>query len=102
MAGGGLVNWAEHAEMELTLIASGGGSATVVPYGGVRVMQVAPLSRTAVHDSPTAGGFVGLRLRFDDLTISPEIGFYHDRSALDLRRRDHIIVPGVSIWRERR
>jgi hypothetical protein len=96
MAGGGFVNWGEHAETELTMLASGREASVVTPYGGLRVMQVIPMSRNAVHDTPTAGGFLGMRLRFGDVDVIPEIGVYYDRSALDLRRTNYIVVPGVS------
>ena len=49
MAGGGFVNWGEHAETELTLMASGGSGGIATPYGGLRIMQVFPLSRSAVR-----------------------------------------------------
>lgn len=98
MAGGGVVNFGEHAETELTLLASGRQSSNVLtPYGGLRVMQVFPLSRTAVHDTPTAGGFIGMRLQLGDIDVSPELGVYYDHSALGLRSRNYIIVPGVSV-----
>src|SRR5688572_8425077 len=70
MPGFGFLNLASHAHFETTLLVSGyepqGSAARVdgrpplVPYGGLRVMQVAPLSSDAVHDAPTAGGFFGL------------------------------------------
>jgi hypothetical protein len=97
MVGGGLVNMAEHAEGELTLLASGRADGLVTSYGGVRVMAVHPLSSLAVYDEPTAGGFFGLRLRFADLDVSPELGLYYDRSALEIRRRNYIVVPGISL-----
>ena len=98
MAGGGFVNWGEHAETELTVMASGRESAGLfTPYGGLRVMQVLPMSRNAVHDTPSAGGYVGMRLRFGDVDVSPELGVYHDKSALGVRSTSYIIVPGVSI-----
>jgi hypothetical protein len=96
MAGGGFVNWGEHAETELTFLASGREANVVTPYAGLRVMQVIPMSRTAVHDTPTAGGFLGMRLRFGDLDVIPELGVYYDRSALGLRSTKYIVVPGVS------
>ena len=101
MAGGGFVNWGEHAETEVTLMASGPGGGIVTPYGGLRIMQVFPLSRSAVRDTPTAGGYVGMRLRFADIDVSPELGVYHDRSALGVRSTSYIVVPGVSITRHR-
>jgi hypothetical protein len=97
MAGGGFVNWGEHAETELTLMASGPGGGIATPYGGLRVMQVLPLARSAVHDTPTAGGYVGMRLRFGSVDVSPELGVYHDKSALGVRSTSYIVVPGVSI-----
>jgi hypothetical protein len=101
MAGGGFVNWGEHAETELTVMASGRSGDIVTPYGGLRVMQVFPLSRSAVRDTPTAGGYVGMRLRFGDMDVSPELGVYHDKSALGVRSTNYIIVPGVSVTRRR-
>jgi len=97
MAGGGFVNWGEHAEGELTLMASGSESGIVTPYGGLRAMQVIPMARSAVHDSPTAGGYVGMRIRFGDVDVSPEVGVYYDKSALGLRSTNYILVPGVSL-----
>lgn len=97
MAGTGFVNFGEHGLFELTLLASGHDRGTVTPYGGLRAMQVIPLSRYAVSDRPTFGGFLGLRLGRSDLGVSPEIGVYYDPSALELRERRLIIVPAVSI-----
>src|SRR5258705_13827114 len=56
MGGGGFVNWGNHAHFEATVIASGHQS-LLTPYGGLRLSQVVPLSRSARSDSPTAGGF---------------------------------------------
>jgi hypothetical protein len=97
MAGGGLVNLGEHAEGELTVLASAREDQTVTTYGGLRVMHTLPLSSLAVRDTPSAGGFLGIRIRFADIDVSPEIGVYRDRSALELRSRSYIVVPGVSI-----
>jgi hypothetical protein len=74
-----------------------GRQARVTPYGGLRVSQVAPIARGAVHDSPTAGGCMGLRIGREDLGVSPEVGFYHDRSALELRSSDYIFVLSVDL-----
>lgn len=63
MVGGGLVNWGDHAHLEATLITSAGDNDRVTPYGGIRAMQVIPLNKGAVHDSPTFGGFFGARPR---------------------------------------
>ena len=97
MTGAGFVNFGEHALGELTLLASGDDDWTVAPYGGIRGMHVIPLSRYAVSDHPTLGGFFGLRIGRADFGISPEVGVYYDPSALELRERRWIIVPAVSI-----
>ena len=97
MGGAGLVNWAEHAHFELSVIASGRISPSFTPYGGLRVMQVAPLSTSAVHDSPTAGGFLGLRIGDGVNGVSPEIGVFRDRSALGLRESRIIYVPAITV-----
>lgn len=97
MAGAGFVNFGEHALGELTLLASGDDDRTLIPYGGIRAMHVLPLSRYAVSDHPTLGGFLGLRIGRADFGISPEIGVYYDPSALELRQRRWIIVPAVSV-----
>ena len=96
MFGGGFVNWGQHAYVDATLITSGK-DATVVPYGGLRVMQTIPLSSSAVSDSPTAGVFLGVRLGRDDVRVSPEIGVFYDESALGIRKRNVIFVPSISL-----
>ncbi|HEX8850683.1 MAG TPA: hypothetical protein VF761_14230 [Gemmatimonadaceae bacterium] len=97
MAGGGFVNWGEHAEGELSLLVSAREDRRVVPYGGLRVIQVVPLSSDAASDRPTAGGFLGLRLGRGDAGVTPEIGVYYDHSALGIRRSDLIIVPSITL-----
>jgi hypothetical protein len=97
MAGAGFVNMGEHALGELTFLISGDDKRVWVPYGGIRGMHVLPLSRYAVTDRPTIGGFLGIRIGESDFGVSPEIGFYYDPSALELRERRWIIVPAVSI-----
>jgi hypothetical protein len=97
MAGGGFVNLGQHAEVELSLLASSPNHNNFVGYGGLRVVQVIPLSSVAVHDSPTAGGFLGLRIGSTDLGVSPEVAVYYDHSALNLRKGDLLIVPALTI-----
>jgi hypothetical protein len=99
MTGAGIVNAGEHAHFEATLIASGRQGGTLTPYGGLRAMQVVPITRGAVHDSPTAGLFGGLRIGDGDFIISPEIGVFYDRSALHVRSADVIVVPAVTLER---
>ncbi|PYO89834.1 MAG: hypothetical protein DMD58_08315 [Gemmatimonadetes bacterium] len=100
MGGGGFVNWGNHAHFEATLIASGHQS-LLTPYGGLRLAQVVPLSRSARSDSPTAGGFFGLRLGKEELGVSVEVGVFYDRSALGVRSSDVIVVPALVLHGEK-
>lgn len=52
MGGGGFVNFGDHAHFELTLLASGE-EGTFTPYGGLRAMQVMPISQGAVRECIT-------------------------------------------------
>jgi hypothetical protein len=108
MPGAGFVNFGQHAHFEVTLLVSGYEPTTtagqppvtrprIVPYGGLRVMQVAPLNRDAVHDRPTAGGFLGLKIGRNDLGVSPEVGVFYDHSALEVRRGDLVVVPSINV-----
>lgn len=99
MVGTGIVNAGEHGYLEASLLASGrtpaeGAGAT--PYGGVKAMYVLPLTDEAVSDDPTIGAFAGLRIGTSAFAISPELAVFYDRSALDLRDRDWIIVPSFT------
>jgi hypothetical protein len=104
MPGFGFVNMAQHAHFELTLLASRRSGPikpdererTVVPYGGLRFMQVAPLHRDAVHDRPTVGGFVGVRLGRATFGVSPEVGIFYDHSALGVREGNVVVVPTLA------
>lgn len=96
MIGGGVVNWLEHAHLEATLIRSGDEARSAVPYGGLRAIQVIPISSTAVSDTPTLGGFGGLRMGERDGGVSLELGVFYDRSALKMRRGDVVVVPSVT------
>ena len=104
----GLVNWGNHAYFETTLMASkrvkveplksaNGWTNQVLPYYGLRVMQVVPIAENAVHDRPTAGGFVGIRFGSADFGVSPEVGVFYDHSALGVRKSDVIFVPAISV-----
>jgi hypothetical protein len=96
IVGTGIVNFGNHAFFEAGLIASGK-EGDHVPYGGIRAMQVVPLNRTAVHDTPTAGVFGGVRFRVGtNFSFSPELGVYHDKSALHLRKRNVLLIPSIS------
>ncbi len=98
LVGGGMINWGQHAHLELSLLASGREDRRAVPYGGLRVMQVAPLSSTAPSDRPTAGAFLGWRIGSRDVGIAPEIGVFYDHSTLDIRRGDMIVVPSITFY----
>lgn len=96
MGGGGLVNWGNHAHFETTLIASAR-QKLFTPYGGLRVAQVLPLASGAPSDSPTAGGFFGLRIGKEQLGVSAEVGVFYDRSALGVRSSNVIVVPALVV-----
>ena len=97
MVGGGLVNWGDHAHLEATLMTSAPENERFTPYGGIRAMQVIPLNRGAVHDSPTLGAYLGSRIGTRAAGISPEIGVFYDRSALHIHRGNFLFVPAITI-----
>jgi hypothetical protein len=102
ITGAGIVNSGEHLHFEATLIASAREDATIAPYGGVRVMQVVPISAGAVNDSPTAGVFGGVTMGDWWFSIRPELGVFYDRSALHLRQSNFIVVPAITLQRRHR
>lgn len=97
MVGGGIVNWGEHAHVEATLITSAADNDRFTPYGGLRAMQVIPIDRGAVHDSPTLGGFLGARIGTLTAGLSPEIGIFYDHSALHLHKGNVLFVPAITV-----
>ena len=97
MLGGGIVNWGDHLHLEATFIASAPENDRFTAYGGLRAMQVIPISQGAVHDSPTLGGFVGTRIGSRIAGISPELGVFYDHSALRIRRGNVLFVPAITI-----
>ena len=97
MFGAGFVNVFLHAHFEASLLASGAAHGHVMPYGGLRVMQVAPISSGAVHKLPTAGGLIGLRLGDSKYAVLPELAVYYDHSSLGIRKGDIIWVPSISV-----
>jgi hypothetical protein len=102
LVGGGIVNGGLHAHLEGTLVASGDERSSVVPFGGVRAMQVVPISAGAVHDLPTLGAFGGVQLGDGAFALRPELGVFYDQSALHVRSASFIIVPAITIQRRRR
>jgi hypothetical protein len=97
MVGGGLVNWGEHAHLEATLITSAADNNRFTPYGGIRAMQVIPINKGAVHDSPTLGGFFGARIGSLTAGISPELGIFYDHSALKIHKGNVLFVPSITV-----
>jgi hypothetical protein len=105
----GVVNGGQHFYGEFTLVFSGHEPPTgtgyqasenrkvIVPYGGFRASQVVPLQPQAVTDQATYGAFLGIRFGTTDFGISPEVGVFHDHSALGLRPNDIVIVPAIAI-----
>ena len=96
MGGAGVLNGGNHAELEATFIISRAGE-SVSPYGGLRAMQAIALSPSVPHDRPTLGAFAGLRLGSALLGMSPEVGVFHDPSAMKLRRRTLVVVPSITL-----
>ena len=97
MVGGGLVNWGDHVHLEATLITSAQDNDRLTPYGGIRAMQVIPINKGAVHDTPTLGGFLGARIGTRTAGISPELGVFYDHSALRIRKGNVLFVPAITI-----
>ncbi len=97
MVGGGVLNMGDHAHLEATFIASAEDNNRLTPFGGIRAMQVFPINRGAVHDSPTIGAFFGTRIGSLTAGISPEIGVFYDRSALGIRNGTVLIVPAITL-----
>ena len=98
MGGTGFINYGQNWYFGGTLIASGREAATFTPYGGARIMQTLPLSESAASDTPTAGGFFGIRIGDRQLGISPEIGIYYDEPALAISNDDPVLfIPSVTI-----
>ncbi|MBX3175658.1 MAG: hypothetical protein KF709_14720 [Gemmatimonadaceae bacterium] len=97
MWGGGIVNWGGHALVEATAIVSGRRNSAGIPYGGLRAFHTMPISRGAVTDKPTVGGFLGMKFILGDVSISPELGVFYDESVLALRRGNIVVVPAVAL-----
>lgn len=100
--GGGIVNGGEHFLVDATLIASGREDASVTPYGGLRAMQVIPITSGAVSDRPTIGVFGGLQIGNAWFSVRPELGVFYDHSALGIRQSDVLLVPAITLMRGRR
>lgn len=97
MAGGGLTNWGQNAHAELSVVMSGREDRAATGYGGVRLIQTAPLGKGIPQDRPTAGAFGGIKLGQGDMRVSLELGAFYDHSALGLRSGDFVVVPAVTV-----
>lgn len=97
MPGVGIVNWLSHGHVEMTVMGSGARRSGITPYGGARIMQVIPLEPDAASDTPTAGGYAGVRFGGDGGGVLLELGVYHDKSTLGLRRSNVIMVPSITL-----
>jgi hypothetical protein len=60
-------------------------------------MGVLPFRSDGDWKEPTTGAFFGVRLRDLDLVFMPEVGVFYDRSALNRRSRNWVIVPGFTV-----
>ncbi|MCC6317296.1 MAG: hypothetical protein IT361_06335 [Gemmatimonadaceae bacterium] len=99
--GGGVVNGGNHLYGELILHVSASELVpkAITPYGALRMSQVVPLRRGAVSDWPTIGVAFGAKVGNEEYAFMPEVGVFHDRSALGINSRRIIVVPSLSISR---
>ena len=100
MIGGGLINGAEHAAWEVTLIQSGPWSAAGQPYGAVRATQAVAVTGTAGKDDPVFGMVFGYLLGNRERSFGPELGVYYDRSALGLNTNRILVIPSIVVRTE--
>lgn len=98
---GGFVNFGAHGLLGVSVVGSSNEVRDVGVFGGARVLAVAPMTTGAVSDRPSTGGFLGLRLGAGPVSFYPEVGVFHDPSALHLRRSSWIVVPTLAIRRSR-
>jgi hypothetical protein len=95
MLGGGLLNAAEHAAFEATLITSGKWTPYGQWYGAARVIQVLPITATAREDDPVFGVSFGHLFGDQNMSIGPEVGVYYDRSVLGLNTNRILVIPSL-------
>lgn len=116
IGGAGFVNLGNHAHFEETLVISpnertqmppstglmqaSSPATPIVPYAGLRLLQVVPMNSESVHDKPTAGGFAGVRFGRAGLGLSVEVGLFHDPSALEVRESNWVVVPAIVVHGE--
>lgn len=95
--GAGFVNAFNHAHVEASLLYSGSANGRFLPYGGLRAMQVFPIENGAAHDTPTIGGFFGVRIGSARDAVLPELGIFYDQSTLGLRKSTIVFVPSINV-----
>ena len=100
MLGGGLINGAEHAAWEVTLISSGAWSTAGQLYGAVRATQAVAVTGTARKDDPVVGTVIGYLLGTRESSFGPELGVYYDRSALGINTRRILVIPSIVVRSE--
>ena len=96
MLGAGVVGLAGHAHFEATLLASRPQRGYVMPYGGLKMMHIEPMSASAWHDPPTIGAFLGIRLGDSRDAFLPEVAVYYDEPTGGLRNTNIVVVPSIS------
>ena len=101
IAGGGVVG-RSHLHWEATVVGSGAlpGSERVVPYYGARAQGLVAFSDDAADVSPAVGGFLGARIGWPDLALTPELGVFYSPSPT-LSDSPWIVVPSVTVRGER-
>ena len=102
VVGGGVIG-TSHLHAEATVVASPGPLAVadrVTPYYGLRVQDLAPFSGDAVNTGPAVGAFLGARLGWPDLAVSPEVGVFYSPTSL-VGTRALVVVPSVTVRGER-
>ncbi len=71
-----------------------------MPYGGVRVQDLAAFTDDALETPPAVGVFAGARFGWPDLAVSPELGVFYSPSPLAGDAR-FIVVPSVTVRGDR-
>ena len=97
--GGGFLHTGDHGVLQATLITSTREGLSVAPYGGIRVIGTAPLSKSRrdslLSQQVTAGLFTGVRLREGHFGMTPELAVFYSRNP-NIRNGNFIFVPSIS------
>lgn len=95
--GGGVVNFAQHMEVEASLLTSGAKHGNIAWYGGLRAIHTIPIGSDFKQDQPSLGALIGARIGLANDDIMPELAIYHDPSVTGVRKSNIIFVPSLSI-----